>query len=83
MRSSVTVWPGVACRGAADDGDASILLFPVCPTARRALADDVALTLPADRQYVRTRVHGTPVVCRITPTNKVRVITVYRDKPKP
>jgi hypothetical protein len=69
MRSSVTVRPGVACRGAADDGDASILLFPVCPTARRALADDVALTLPADRQYVRTRVHGTPVVVNET-TNK-------------
>lgn len=36
-------------------------------------------------EIVGTALDGcrTGVVCRVTPTHKVRVITVYRDKPKP
>jgi hypothetical protein len=65
---------------AADDG------FDIYDVEQGILMGRVRRTWPHESKYeiVGVALDGRPIgaVCRITLTNKVRVITVYEDKPK-
>jgi hypothetical protein len=68
------------------DEEAAMDRFDIYDIEEGILTGKVRRTWPREHKYevVGTSLDGRRigVICRITQTNKVRVITVYEDKPK-